>query len=89
MSRKTILGRELLTDALMTSPNWTHDRWGNFHYVGSALKGDYKIKFQDISVRLEAKTQSNQWVKIGGAYYKDITIENGIVNLGGRKYAFL
>ena len=62
---------------------WVKDRYGN--YTMTTLKGIYRVKVQDISVRLESQIiipatqyskEEKMWVRIGGTYLKDCSVGN-------------
>jgi hypothetical protein len=79
--------------ANLQSKNWQFDRWGN---AKKSVQGkDYRIKFQDNSVRVEVKViyeasqytpESTGWIRLDGAYFKDLIARNDQVKVG--KYAF-
>lgn len=92
MTRKSANSKMALIDVLNSSPNWELDRWGNYKYCGTSLKGSYRFKFQDTSVRFEKKgTNTGTWLNIASDYYKNIVIDQnqnvriGTMNLSGIK----
>jgi competence transcription factor ComK len=67
---------------LNNKTRWIEDSWGNFKNESSDGKV-YRVKIQANSVRLEVKCNveasqyspaSSFWVKLDGAYFKDIKI---------------
>ena len=57
------MNRLEVANQLRESGNWIQDRWGNF----KSENGNYRIKMQARSIRLEKKT-SDRWVRIRSAY---------------------
>jgi len=54
---------------------YTQDRYGN---MKKEEKGrQYRLKFQATSLRHEVRTGSGDWVRIGSAYLKDISLKRG------------
>lgn len=51
----------------LSKRGYKKDRWGHYH------KGDIRYKMQKTSVRVEKKVGSG-WLKLSGAYYKDLQI---------------
>jgi hypothetical protein len=80
---------------LRESGKWEQDKYGNFKWdTGTKV---YRMKFQEISVRLEVQVvhaatqysgESKSWVKLAGEYFKDLKVnpETGKINVG--KYLF-
>ena len=75
--------KQELVQALETSSVWTADRYGNFKL--QTPNNIYRIKVQANSIRLEVQvtydaTQyspaSKGWVKVSGAYFKDLELVN-------------
>jgi hypothetical protein len=65
--------------AYLVQHGWTKDRFGHYH------KGEYRFKFQKISVRLEkgyhtADTEyskgEKRWLPVRSAYLKDLSIKD-------------
>lgn len=69
----------------LLSNGWVQDRYSN--YKKTVESNEYRVKIQSTSVRYEAKAyhQDNEysWVRIDGAYLKDISIDenNNLVGL--------
>lgn len=51
---------------------YTQDRYGNLKKEENGRH--YRFKIQATSIRYEVRTESGDWVRIRGAYLKDITI---------------
>ena len=51
---------------------YTQDRYGNLKKEHGGKQ--YRLKIQAVSVRYEVRTESGDWVRIRGGYFKDITI---------------
>ena len=58
---------------LLQSHGFKEDRWSNLKRVKDGIEQRYK--FNPTSFRLEIKS-SNSWIKLHGAYYKDVVVEN-------------
>jgi hypothetical protein len=77
---------------------WTLDRFGHLQSTGANGK-KYRIKTQATSVRVEVQVAhaatayspaSNEWVKVTGAYLKDISIEpTGNIVIGKGRFKSL
>lgn len=79
---------------VLIEQGWQQDRYGNLQKSFDNEKGTdtYRIKFQAISVRFEVKVvhaateyskATSSWVKLNGAYYKDVALtEDGRVRIG-------
>ena len=60
--------------AYLIESGYTEDRYGN--YLNSEKTRRYK--FNAISYRIEQKfRKGGKWYKIGGYYYKDVSMVNG------------
>lgn len=63
---------------------WAKDRFGHYH---KELKPGLKIriKMQATSCRLERQAyiiDKNEWLRVDGAYYKNIRFEDGTIVIG-------
>lgn len=65
----------------LTDNGWQLDEWGhlqrtvNLSKEGSIIQRHYRIKIQATSCRIEIRYNimgKNEWVRVGGAYYKDV-----------------
>ncbi len=88
-----------LLDALLES-NWIPDRHGN--YLKTVVRGTktskYRVKLKDLVCRIEVLVEhvapnektpgsARMWVKVGGAYYKDVMFDpTGLVWIGSYKF---
>lgn len=82
MSKNSSKGKSIIVDLSQKSLHWDFDRWGNGKNSGDLLKGQYRFKFQDNSVRFEKKS-GDIWVNLGSDYYKNIQItETGGLKIG-------
>jgi hypothetical protein len=74
----------------LAARGWKEDRFGHHQKVlkrtlwetGAETEKTYRVKVQATSVRVEVKTVVG-WVKVDGAYFKDIEItDHGAVQIG-------
>jgi len=74
--------------AQLIKEGWSRDSYGHLQKQRKGLiKGietitKYRVKFQDTSIRIEKQLDvlgKNEWVRIGGGYYKDAYVENEIL----------
>jgi hypothetical protein len=72
MSKLETKVREL--EAWAVQHGWTKDRYGNMKKEERGRQ--YRLKFQATSLRHEVRTESGDWVRIGSAYLKDISINS-------------
>lgn len=86
------ISKDNLIEVLRVSDKWKEDRFGHFKQeicVNGNIK-KYRIKIQEISIRLEAQSifddGRKEWFKITGAYFKDIVkIDHGVYRIGSYK----
>ena len=60
------------------SKGWQLDKWG--HLQKAVGDKQYRFKLSSTALRYEVKVKhdsGSEWVRIGGGYYKDLTIEDG------------
>jgi len=79
----------------LNSRGWKEDRYGHHQRTlkvtnretGEVTDRKYRVKIQATSVRVEVKPDDfNQWIKVDGAYFKDIKItENGSIQIGRKQ----
>lgn len=59
-------------EALLQSAGFKKDSWG--HYKWSEGGNQYRIKLSRVGMRYEVKAGDAGWVRLRGAYYKDLSI---------------
>lgn len=74
--------RSEFIEALRKSPIWTEDRYGHFKLEWKGIQ--YRLKVQDFSVRYERRSDGT-WFNKDSDYFKNLKIENGRLNLKGRR----
>lgn len=74
--------------SFLLSKGWEEDRYGNlkkYRKESGDKKTLWRYKFNDISFRYEYQYINSygekSWVRITGAYYKDVSIENDKIKL--------
>jgi len=69
----------------LTTKGWTKDRWGHF----KSKTGQYRMKFQAKSVRLEKQITlsgsqysgpRNEWMRLRSQFYSKISIVDGKIH---------
>jgi len=60
---------------LLSEKGYTEDKYGNCINVEKTMK----FHFNAISYRIEQKLSNGRWYKIGGHYYKDVSMVNGVI----------
>lgn len=86
------ISKDDLIAELKNSNTWKEDRFGHFkkEIIRNGIIGKYRIKVQEISVRLEKQLVMEdgrkEWFKITGSYFKDIVkIDHGVYRIGSYK----
>lgn len=84
--------------AFLKECGWEQDRYDNMKKTITSQKDPsvsrtYRVKFNAISVRIEVEVihaatkyspKSKSWVKIGGDYVKNITIDGDVLKIGNK-----
>ncbi len=68
-SSKKILKKRNEIKTFLLTKGWQEDRWGNLK------KENRRMKFQQISLRMEVKTKYSGWVKLAGGFYSKLEIK--------------
>jgi hypothetical protein len=89
------MDQQEIKDFLLNNTNCTEDRYGNLRYTTEYHK-EYRLVFKDKAVRFETSvlheaTQyspaSKSWIKLDGAYYKDIIFyKDGRLKIGKKLF---
>lgn len=75
-------------ELFLTRSGYVKDRYGNLKKTVSRLvnekptEKEFRIKLQVHTIRVEVRTSLGEWVRIGGAYYKNINFVKGVLMVG-------